>query len=86
MGLVLQVNYLFTGTVMENIRYATPGATEAPARASFARSSSTLRAVCRGSAASAVAATLAAKATNVKRKSRPSRMAISFEPAICPVR
>jgi ATP-binding cassette subfamily B protein len=28
MGLVLQVNYLFTGTVMENIRYATPGATE----------------------------------------------------------
>jgi ATP-binding cassette subfamily B protein len=29
MGLVLQVNYLFTGTVMENIRYARPGATEA---------------------------------------------------------
>jgi ATP-binding cassette subfamily B protein len=28
MGLVLQVNYLFTGTVMENIRYAVPGATE----------------------------------------------------------
>jgi ATP-binding cassette subfamily B protein len=28
MGLVLQVNYLFTGTVMENIRYACPGATE----------------------------------------------------------
>jgi ATP-binding cassette subfamily B protein len=28
MGLVLQVNYLFTGTVMENIRYATHGATE----------------------------------------------------------
>jgi ABC-type multidrug transport system fused ATPase/permease subunit len=28
MGLVLQVNYLFTGTVMENIRYASPGATE----------------------------------------------------------
>jgi ATP-binding cassette subfamily B protein len=28
MGLVLQVNYLFTGTVMENIRYATPSATE----------------------------------------------------------
>ena len=28
MGLVLQVNYLFTGTVMENIRYATPGSTE----------------------------------------------------------
>ena len=28
MGLVLQVNYLFTGTVMENIRYATPGATD----------------------------------------------------------
>lgn len=27
MGLVLQVNYLFTGTVMENIRYARPGAT-----------------------------------------------------------
>jgi ATP-binding cassette subfamily B protein len=27
MGLVLQVNYLFTGTVMENIRYAKPGAT-----------------------------------------------------------
>ena len=29
MGLVLQTNYLFTGTVMENIRYARPGATEA---------------------------------------------------------
>jgi ATP-binding cassette subfamily B protein len=28
-GLVLQVNYLFTGTVMENIRYACPTATEA---------------------------------------------------------
>jgi ATP-binding cassette subfamily B protein len=28
MGLVLQVNYLFTGTVLENIRYAKPGATE----------------------------------------------------------
>jgi ATP-binding cassette subfamily B protein len=28
MGLVLQTNYLFTGTVMENIRYARPGATE----------------------------------------------------------
>jgi ATP-binding cassette subfamily B protein len=28
MGLVLQVNYLFTGTVMENIRYATPTASE----------------------------------------------------------
>jgi ATP-binding cassette subfamily B protein len=27
MGLVLQVNYLFTGTVMENILYARPGAT-----------------------------------------------------------
>jgi ATP-binding cassette subfamily B protein len=27
MGLVLQVNYLFTGTVMENIRYACPNAT-----------------------------------------------------------
>jgi ATP-binding cassette subfamily B protein len=27
MGLVLQVNYLFTGTVLENIRYAKPGAT-----------------------------------------------------------
>jgi ATP-binding cassette subfamily B protein len=27
MGLVLQVNFLFTGTVMENIRYAKPGAT-----------------------------------------------------------
>jgi ATP-binding cassette subfamily B protein len=27
MGLVLQVNYLFTGTVMENIRYAKPDAT-----------------------------------------------------------
>ncbi|HTL29246.1 MAG TPA: ABC transporter ATP-binding protein [Tepidisphaeraceae bacterium] len=27
MGLVLQVNYLFTGTVLENIRYATPTAT-----------------------------------------------------------
>jgi ATP-binding cassette subfamily B protein len=29
MGLVLQVNYLFTGTVMENIRYARPHATDA---------------------------------------------------------
>jgi ATP-binding cassette subfamily B protein len=29
MGLVLQVNYLFTGTVMENIRYATPHSSEA---------------------------------------------------------
>jgi ATP-binding cassette, subfamily B, bacterial len=29
MGLVLQTNYLFSGTVMENIRYASPGATEA---------------------------------------------------------
>jgi ATP-binding cassette, subfamily B, bacterial len=28
MGLVLQVNYLFTGTVMENIRYVKPGATD----------------------------------------------------------
>jgi ATP-binding cassette subfamily B protein len=28
MGLVLQVNYLFTGTVMENIRYASPSATD----------------------------------------------------------
>lgn len=28
MGLVLQQNYLFTGTVMENIRYARPGATD----------------------------------------------------------
>jgi len=28
MGLVLQVNYLFTGTVMDNIRYARPDATE----------------------------------------------------------
>jgi len=28
MGLVLQVNYLFTGTVMENIRYARPEASE----------------------------------------------------------
>jgi ATP-binding cassette, subfamily B, bacterial len=28
MGLVLQVNYLFTGTVMENIRYAIPGASD----------------------------------------------------------
>jgi ABC-type multidrug transport system fused ATPase/permease subunit len=27
MGLVLQVNYLFTGTVMENIKYARPSAT-----------------------------------------------------------
>jgi len=27
-GLVLQVNYLFTGSVMENIRYSRPGATE----------------------------------------------------------
>lgn len=29
MGLVLQVNYLFTGTVLDNIRYAKPDATEA---------------------------------------------------------
>jgi ATP-binding cassette subfamily B protein len=28
-GLVLQANYLFTGTVMENIRYAKPAATDA---------------------------------------------------------
>jgi ATP-binding cassette subfamily B protein len=28
MGLVLQVNYLFSGTVMDNIRYARPDATE----------------------------------------------------------
>lgn len=28
MGLVLQVNYLFDGTVLDNIRYATPDATE----------------------------------------------------------
>jgi ATP-binding cassette subfamily B protein len=28
MGLVLQVNYLFTGTVMENIRYASPQASD----------------------------------------------------------
>ena len=28
MGLVLQVNYLFTGTVMDNIRYVMPGASE----------------------------------------------------------
>ncbi|HEY0009240.1 MAG TPA: ABC transporter ATP-binding protein, partial [Tepidisphaeraceae bacterium] len=28
MGLVLQVNYLFTGTVLDNIRYARPDATE----------------------------------------------------------
>jgi ATP-binding cassette subfamily B protein len=28
MGLVLQVNFLFTGTVMENIRYARPGASD----------------------------------------------------------
>lgn len=28
MGLVLQVNYLFTGTVMENIRYTKPDATD----------------------------------------------------------
>lgn len=27
-GLVLQVNYLFTGTVMENIKYARPGVTD----------------------------------------------------------
>src|SRR5436190_22854384 len=27
-GLVLQVNYLFTGSVMENIRYAKPSSTE----------------------------------------------------------
>ena len=29
MGLVLQVNYLFSGTVMDNVRYARPDATEA---------------------------------------------------------
>ena len=29
MGLVLQVNYLFSGTVLDNIRYAKPDATEA---------------------------------------------------------
>jgi ATP-binding cassette subfamily B protein len=29
MGLVLQTNYLFTGTVTENIRYGRPGATQA---------------------------------------------------------
>jgi len=29
MGLVLQVNYLFTGSVLENIRYVRPEATEA---------------------------------------------------------
>src|SRR5947207_12945134 len=29
MGPVLQVNYLFTGTVMENIRYAKPEASDA---------------------------------------------------------
>ncbi len=29
MGLVLQVNYLFTGTVIENIRYASPAASDA---------------------------------------------------------
>ncbi|HEX4125586.1 MAG TPA: ABC transporter ATP-binding protein, partial [Tepidisphaeraceae bacterium] len=29
MGLVLQVNYLFTGAVIENIRYAKPGASDA---------------------------------------------------------
>ena len=28
MGLVLQANYLFTGTVMDNIRYAKPGASD----------------------------------------------------------
>jgi ATP-binding cassette, subfamily B, bacterial len=28
MGLVLQVNYLFTGTVMDNIRYSVPNATD----------------------------------------------------------
>ncbi|MDB5295025.1 MAG: transporter related protein [Phycisphaerales bacterium] len=33
MGLVLQVNYLFTGTVMENIRYARPTATDAEVHA-----------------------------------------------------
>jgi ABC-type multidrug transport system fused ATPase/permease subunit len=34
MGLVLQVNYLFSGTVMENIRYARPSATDADVIAS----------------------------------------------------
>ena len=32
MGLVLQSNYLFTGTVLENIRYAKPDATEEQVR------------------------------------------------------
>ena len=32
-GLVLQTNYLFTGTVMENIRYARPDATEEQVKA-----------------------------------------------------
>ncbi len=37
MGLVLQQNYLFTGTVLENIRYAKPDATEADVIASAER-------------------------------------------------
>ena len=36
MGLVLQANYLFTGTVMDNIRYARPGSTEDEVRAAAA--------------------------------------------------
>jgi ATP-binding cassette, subfamily B, bacterial len=36
LGFVTQQNYLFTGTVLENLRFARPGATEADARAAAA--------------------------------------------------
>jgi ATP-binding cassette subfamily B protein len=37
MGIVQQQNFLFSGTVLENIRLARPGATEAEVRAAAAR-------------------------------------------------
>jgi ATP-binding cassette subfamily B protein len=45
MGLVLQVNYLFTGTVMDNIRYARPEATEAEVIAA-AKAIGSFEAIC----------------------------------------